>query len=137
MYEVKRVGLSHDEAIIQLTHYVSSKLIGLHKLLGDDVDIPDMVLRPGTNALIRGEFIFEEYAVSYWFAGDGIIEYDYKELSEQPDSQTVPIRKKQRHRDLVESINWRKALGAACLSLLAGGAMGAMVICLSDESHMY
>ena len=136
VYEVKRVGIPHDNAVVQLSHYIGGTLIGLQKLLGEDAVIPDYRLRPGTNTSIKGEFTYLNYSVSYWFAKDGIIEYDYNELSMQPDSLTVPVRKKQKQHNSAESINWGKVIGTACVVLAVGGPVLAMLARLNDVPNM-
>ena len=132
VYEVKRVGLSLDNAVVQLDHYVSGTLAGLFRLLGKGAVIPDLKLRSGTNTHINGEFIYLDYSVSYWYARDGIIEYDYEELSMQQESLAIPAGKKQEQHSSAISINWGKVLGPACVTVVGGGAMFAMLACLKD-----
>ena len=81
-YEVKRVNLSHKDAINQLMNYIKEGIWkGFLSYFPEKSkeDIPK--LHPGTNSLIKGTFVlFGHYKVDYWFDGDGIIAYDYNDL---------------------------------------------------------
>ncbi len=79
-YEVKRVTLSYPDAVEQLTNYIVNGIWkGYLLYFPNDKEENIPRLHAGTNKLIYGEFVFlGQYLVKYWFAGEGIIAYDYE-----------------------------------------------------------
>ena len=72
------------------------------------------------------------YQVSYWYAEDGIIEYDYQELHMPPDNIPVAVRNRQAQHASAQSAVRNSAFGYACLLMAWGGTVYAMFACLND-----
>ena len=132
-YEVKRVGLSIDNAINQLNDYIRNTWVGFRQYFPakkeeeeENLKIPK--LHQGTNPLIKGSFSFMEYYVEYWYERDGIILYDYYPLP-QPQEQPQEERARKKANlpilnETVESISWMEIGVAFATAFAFGIALG-------------
>ena len=130
-YEVKRVTISRESAERQLRNYILGVWRGYSKYFPrvKDNDIPK--LHPGRNRLIKGSFTYEEYEVSYWFAGNGIIYYDYTLKQESTSPQTQEQEEESRvggHKPNLPYLSVPDSDDALELALLLAGGAAAIAI---------
>jgi len=117
-YEVKRANLNLEDAAKQLSRYLGARWIGAYMYL---LEPAEALLKKGENHNIAGQFTIYGQCVTFSYYSEGVIIYDYYEITDDMEFSFEQSRVRVDQRQL-KTVIFVAITGAACA---IGTQMGA------------